>query len=64
MKHFPQALQRAADRRLAQEQPGCGTRDVPFLSQRREDDEQVEIGLTEMRYTHNRNFHYVLDLFL
>jgi hypothetical protein len=63
VKHLPQALQRAADRGLAQEQPGGSARDIAFLRKRREDDEQVKISLTQMRDAHNRYCHYALDLF-
>jgi hypothetical protein len=63
MEHLSEPLQGAADGRLAQQQPGGGPRDIAFLRKRREDDEQVKIGLTQMRDTHNRYFYYALDLF-
>jgi len=46
VKHLPQPLQCAAHGWLAEQQPGCGSCDVPFFRKNREDDQQVEIGLT------------------
>jgi hypothetical protein len=48
---------------LAQEKAGCGAGDVPLRRKCGKDDEEVEVGLPEMRYAHNRYRYYALDLF-
>lgn len=54
-------MQGAADRRLAQEQPRCGTGDIAFFRKSGKDDEQVEVGLAKMRYAHSSYRYYALD---
>jgi hypothetical protein len=63
VEHLPESLQSAANGRLAQEQPGCGARDVSFLREGGKDDEQIEVGLAKMRYAHGEYRYYALDLF-
>ena len=46
MEHIPQPLQRAAYGRLAEQQARCGACDIPFFGKNREDDQEVEIGLS------------------
>jgi hypothetical protein len=61
LEHLAEPVQGAADSRLAQEQPGCGAGDVPFLCKGGKDDEQVEVGLAKMRYAHSDYRYYALD---
>jgi hypothetical protein len=46
VEHVPQPLQRPARRRLAEQQPRRGARDVSFFRKHREDDQQVQVSLT------------------
>jgi len=61
LEHPPQPLQRTAHRRLAQEQPGSRAGDRSFFRQGDENNEQVQVGLPQMRYTHNEYTNYALD---
>jgi hypothetical protein len=62
MEHIAQALQSATDRWLAQKKPGGGAGDVSFLCQYGEEDEKVEIGLTQLRDTHTQYYYYAWDV--
>ena len=46
VKHVPQALERAADRGLAQEQACRGTGDIALFREDGEDDQEIQVGLT------------------
>jgi hypothetical protein len=61
LKHPSQPLQRTAHGWLAQKQPGGRAGDRPFFRQGGEDHEQIQVGLPQMRYTHNEYINYALD---
>jgi hypothetical protein len=52
VEHFAQTLQGAADSRLAKEQALGSPGNVTLFGENGEDDEEIEIGLAKLRYTH------------
>jgi hypothetical protein len=64
VKHVPQALQRTAHGWLAEQQPLRSSRDIPLFRENGENDQEVEVCLTEMRSTHNNYSYYALELFI
>src|SRR5580658_3295475 len=53
VKRIPHSLQGAAHCRLAQQQPLGGTGYVEFHGKHREHNQEIQVGLTQLRYTHN-----------
>ena len=62
VKRIPHSLQCSAHRGLAQEQPLGGARYVALLGKHREHNQEIQVGLTKLRYTHNEYYHYALDV--
>lgn len=53
VEHVAQTLQGAADSRLAKEQALGGAGNIALVGENGKDDEEVEIGLAKLRYTHS-----------
>ena len=57
----PQARERPAGRGLAHAEPRCGAAHAALVEQRVEHDQQVEVGLSQIHFTHIDDIHHALD---
>ena len=60
-EQVPQPSQGVACGRLGQREPLCGPADMTFGEEYLEDDQQVQVGTTEINLVHQLQSYYELD---